>query len=103
MYHIFTSKKNKTILATKSHNEAYDFIIKNKDTKVRTLDHNGKTKVIDKRMYLKTYYEETRKYKEFFQLLDFMIVGNTNKYDLINTLDLLEEYRIYKENINLLS
>lgn len=103
MYHAFTSKANKTILVTKSHDEAFNFIIKNKDAKVRTLDYTGKSKVIDKRIYLKTFYKETKKIKEFFQLVESMIVGKTNQYDLINFLDLLEEYKIYKENINLIS
>lgn len=109
MYFLLTSKKNKTLLPTKSFNEAYDFIVENQDAKVRTLNYTAKAKIIDRRIFLTRFYKslrssdetENRIHKErLFQLTEIMVKGKTNFYDFMNLLELTEDYRVYRRDLN---
>lgn len=100
MYYIITSQKKKKVLATKSFISARDFIVKNKDSKIRQVDYNAKLKIMDKRVFLKLYYEATEDKNDFFQLAELMVKGSTNLRELINLLELRQDYREYKNNIN---
>lgn len=100
MYYILNSKKKKKILATKSYEECADFIIKNKDAKIRTLDSTPKLKILDKRVFLKAYYRNTENKNKFFQLSQLMVKGITNLNDLITLLELREDYNNFKNNID---
>lgn len=100
MYYVLTSKKKERIEVTKSYEDAYEFITKNHDAKIRTMDYNAKPKIMDKRVFLKAYYKSTENKNKFFELIDIMVTGRTNIYDLLNLLGLREDYRAYKQNIN---
>lgn len=100
MYYILTSKKKNKILATKSYEESAEFIIKYKDSKIRTLEAEPKLRILDKRVFLKAYYKNTENKNKFFELAELMVKGSTNLYDLMNLLELREDYKNYKNNID---
>ena len=97
MYYILTSKKKENILVTKDYNECFDFIVKNKDTKIRTINHNAKPRILDKRIFLKNYYENTQNKNQFFELTEVLIPYVNNMYDLLNLLGLKAYYKQYKK------
>lgn len=106
---VITSKNKEKVIATNSFVEAWAFITKNKDAKIRTIDFNAKPKIMDKRVFLKAFYESTfdknnpnESKNKFFQIAEIMVKGRTNLNELINLLGLREDYRAYKNNINLI-
>lgn len=96
-YYILTSQKNGRILATENYNECFDFIVKNKDTQIRTIDYTAKPRILNKRVFLKNFYENTQNKNKFFELLEVMIAYPNNRYDLLNLLDLKDDYKAYKK------
>lgn len=96
-YYILTSKKKEKILVTKNYNECFDFIVKNKDTKIRTIDHSAKPRILDKRIFLKKYYTNSLNKYKFFELVEVMVPYVNNMYDLLNLLGLKDDYKAYKK------
>lgn len=96
-YYILTSKKKEKILVTKNYDECFDFIVKKKDTKIRTIDHNAKPRILDKRSFLKNYYENTQNKYKFFELTEVLVPYVNNMYDLLNLLGLKDDYKKYKK------
>lgn len=78
MYYILTSKKKKKVLATENIGECFDFIYKNKDSKVRELDHTAKPRIIDRRAFLNTFLKITQNDEQTFKLAEIMIGGKQN-------------------------
>lgn len=96
-YYILTSKKKEKILVTKDYNECFDFIVKNKDTKIRTIDHNAKPRILDKRNFLKDFYKNVQNKSKFFELIEIMVTYSNNMYALLNLLKLKDDYNAYKK------
>lgn len=96
MYYIITSLKKERVLATSSYIESYNFIMKNKDAKIRTVDYNAKLKIMDRRDFLTLFYESTLEKAKLFNLIDIMIKGRPNVIAFLNKLNLRREYQIYK-------
>ena len=96
-YYILTSKKKEKILVTKDYNECFDFIVKNKDTKIRTIGHNAKPRILNKQVFLKNYYENTQNKNQFFELTEILVPYVNNMYDLLNLLGLKDDYKAYKK------
>lgn len=100
MYYVLASKRRKRLLVTQSFAEAGDFLLANKDTKIRTMEYDIKARIMDRRVFLKEYYTATEDKIKFFQLVHQMIKGHTNVYDLINLFGLREEYRVFVNNFD---
>jgi adenylate cyclase class IV len=100
MYYIITSKKKENILVTKNYNECFDFIVKNPDAKIRTIDHTAKPRILDKRNFLKEFYKNTDDKNKFFELVEIMVTYVNNMYDLLNSIGLKEDYKTYKKVTN---
>ena len=97
MYIVLTAERKKRILATKSYEEAYEFITKNTDAKTRMLDVSGKTKIIDKREFMRKFYKNTDDKNKLFDLTDLMVKGNDNIRAFLKPLGLYEDYKLYKK------
>lgn len=99
MYYIITSKKNEKILITKDYTECFDFIVKNKDVKIRTIDHTAKPRILDKRNFLKEFHKNVQDKNLFFELIEVLVPYRNNMYDLLNLLGLKDAYKMYKKII----
>ena len=101
MYYVITSVRWKRVIASRSFDELYAFIMKNKDSKIRTLDWSGKTRVIDRRRFMINLYKSSKKLHEdkikIFHIAERLIKGNQNLRDFLHLLDLREEFDKYKE------
>ena len=97
MYYLVTSAKNKDILATKVITECYDFIVKNKDAKIRELDYSSNTKVIDRRMFIMDFYRLSEDEDKTFQLAEIMIKGGSNLNSFLVNNGLKANYFLYKQ------
>jgi len=101
MYWVVTSKKKERILVTKSLNEIYDFVTKNLDSKIRSIDHSAKCKIVDRRFFLRTFYNSSKKEaidrEKLFNLVSIMIKGETNKIYFLRSLNLKNQYQEFLE------
>tara|TARA_R100000781_G_scaffold113591_1_gene82419 strand:+ start:15724 stop:16047 length:324 start_codon:yes stop_codon:yes gene_type:complete len=101
LYYVITSKKWKRLVATRSFDEAYDFIMKNKDAKIRRMDYTARPKIMDKRLFIKEMYEDSQKTPEdkqrVFKMTDRLIKGKNNHRDFLVLMGLREEYLLWKE------
>lgn len=97
MYLVFLSPKNDKILVTKNYNDAYPFIIKNRDTMIRILDSKCNTKRLDKRKFLMNYYTYTNEKHKMFEMAKFTIKGVTNLNGFLLKNGLMDDYRAYKQ------
>ena len=100
MYYIFTSQKNKKVLATKNIAESFDFIKKNRDSKVWTMDHTAKTKILRRTVFIIRYLELTKEQGKAFQMAEIMIKGNNNFVFFLEQNGLKEKYLAYKAIID---
>jgi hypothetical protein len=96
-YYLLTSNKKQKILATKNYLEAYEFIKKYHDTKVRKVNYKAAPRVVDKRMFLQSFLENTKDQNKFFDLSEIMITGETNQIPFLKSVHLLERFRKYQE------
>jgi len=97
---IITSKKNERVCFATNYGEAFDFIVKNHDAKVRTIDYTAKTKVYEKRKFLTEFYKSTNDKTKFFQLAELWIKGTTNLNEYLILMGVREDYKTYKQNQN---
>ena len=95
--YIITSQKKQTISCTTDFNVAYDFITKNIDARVRTIDFNAKPKIMNKSTFLIEFYKATNDNVKFFRLAEVMVTGQNNFNDLITLLGLKKEYQLFKK------
>ena len=100
MYYILSSKKKEKILVTQNYNECFDFIVKNHDAKIRTINHSAKPRILNKSIFLKDFYKNTEDKSRFFELVEVMITYRNNMYDLLNLLGLRDDYKAYKKATN---
>ena len=97
MYYVLTAKRKEEILATKDITECFDFVRRNRDTKVWTVDHNAKLKIYNKQVFLKRFLELTGNKPQLFRMAELMIKGKTNLWYFLDQLKLKREYYEYKE------
>ena len=94
-------QKNKRILNTRAFQEAYEFILKNKDSKVKKMDLTGKAKIMDKRKFIIEFYDASKKQWEdkqkVFRMTDILIKRYSNKNHFLNILGLKKDYTEYNE------
>tara|TARA_R110000823_G_scaffold310213_2_gene435025 strand:+ start:1127 stop:1438 length:312 start_codon:yes stop_codon:yes gene_type:complete len=100
MYYILTSKKKQKILATKDYTQCFDFITKNFDAKIKSMDISAKPITIDKRTFLKLYLKNTEDQNKFFLLSEILISGNNNLSAFLNPMKLMGKYRTFKKVYN---
>lgn len=99
--YIITGKAKKKVLITQSYLDAYEFIMKNPDAKVRTIDYNAKLSLVPKKQFLKLFRENTQDLNKFCDLAGSWIKGKTNIYDFLKAesmLDYFRNYRLITEN-----
>lgn len=96
MYWVFTSEKNKKVLSTKDISESFDFISKNLDAKVWTMDHTAKTKIFNRQTFIEKYFKLTKNEENTFKLAEIMIKGNNNFQYFLQQIGLKEKYTAYK-------
>lgn len=97
-YYIVTNKKKKKVLATKDLNEVYDFIVKYKDVKIKTVDHEMKLKSMNRIVFLKRYYELCENKGRLFDIVPLLIKGRSNVWRFLEASGMYDEYKIYKES-----
>jgi hypothetical protein len=97
MYYLLTSKKKQNVLATKDINETFDFIFKNKDAKVRELNHTAKPRIIDRRNFIIKFMKLTQDDERTFQLSEIMVNGKTNLLAFLVKINKKTEYDNWKE------
>ena len=97
-YYIITGAKNGTLIITKNYLECFDFIVKNKDSKVRTIGASAKPRILDRRDFLREFILNTKDDVKFFILTEILIKRGDNFRKFLNSCDLIQEYRKYKEN-----
>lgn len=100
MHLIITSKKNKRVAFATNYSEAFAFIVKNHDAKIRTIDYTAKTKVYEKRKFLTEFYKSVDDKAKFFQLAELWIKGTTNLNEYLILMGVREDYKTYKQNSN---
>ena len=101
MYYVLitTNRKKKRVLATQSYQDSFNFIVANKGkVKIHTLSpDNVKPRVIDKRKFLESFYENTKDLGKLFTLCSSMIGGKNNQDDFIRSLKLTSQFRAFKK------
>lgn len=95
--YIITSQAKKKLICTENFNDAYDFICRYQDARVRTLDYTAKPKIMNKSNFLINFYKNTNDTVKFFRLAEVMVIGENNLNDLLNLLKLKKEYLIFKK------
>ena len=98
IYYIITSQKKKKVLATKDLEQVYDFIVKNKDVKIKTVDYTGKPKSMNRIVFLKKYYELCDNKNKLFDIVPLLIKGRSNVWRFLEASGMYEEYKIYKDS-----
>jgi hypothetical protein len=96
IYYIFTSKKHKQKLTTENIHDAFDFVKKYNDAKVWTMEWNTKPKIMDRRNFLKKYYELTQDKNKMFQMAEIMVKGEMNFNTFLRKAQLIRSYEKYK-------
>lgn len=96
---IVTSKQNKRVLATQSHEDIFEFVKKNQDAKFRTIDYTAKTKIVSKQDYLKKYYKSQKNQGKLFVMIQILIKQDTAKSALVSEMKLNTEYKEFKANM----
>ena len=99
MWYVLTSKKRKKLLATQSLKACFVFIKKHSDTRVRFMYNDAKTSLVDKRVFIKHYLENTKELSSTFTLCEIMIKGTNNLRDFLRDIGKLEEYETHKINL----
>lgn len=97
--YIITSNQNKGVLATKNYSDIFEFVIKNQDAKIRTVDFTGKSKIMSKQLFLKNYYNSEKNQGKLFVLIQIMINSETAISTLISEMKLNTEYKEFKANL----
>lgn len=100
-YYLLTSKRKKRVLVTKNYEECFEFIAKAPDTRIRTIDYTGKSRILNRTVFFKHFLRNTEDIDRLFILIEAMVTGENNKNDLVLALKLRPEYNIWKaENLN---
>lgn len=99
LQYVLTSKQNRGVLATKNYQSMFEFIKKNQDTKIRTIDFTGKSKIMSKQLFLKNYYGSEKNKGKLFVLIQIMISSETAISTLISEMKLNTEYKEFKANL----
>lgn len=100
MYYIIYDSKTQRILITKNMREAFEFIVINTQSKIKTINHECKPRILHRNSFLKDFLEKTKDHNRFFSLSKIMIKRRDNLRSFIASLDLLEKYDYYIENKN---
>jgi len=100
-YYLLTSKKKKRVLVTKNYEECFEFIAKAPDTRIRTIDYTGKSRILNRTVFFKNFIRNTEDIDKLFILIEAMVTGENNKNDLVLALKLRTEHNTWKEqNVN---
>lgn len=98
-HYVVTSQKSKKILTSKSYTEIAEFIKQNQDARIRTIDYTGKTKILNKKVFLQRYLQFTKDKITFFALTEIMIPLAKNYLYFIAILGLADDFKDYKKNM----
>jgi hypothetical protein len=96
-YYILTGEKKQKILVSKNYVECYEFITKNKDTRIRKIDYSAKPRILDRREFLTNYIANTGDEVKFFLLSEILIKRKDDLRKFLNKSDLMQEYDKYKQ------
>lgn len=77
-YYIITDAKKKAILVTKNYLEIFDFVLKNKKSKIRLIDYTAKPRILDRRTFLNSFLENTQDQEKFYVLARILVKGKNN-------------------------
>ena len=96
-YYILTSKKKKNILITKNYLECFDFIVKNKGTRIRTINYTAKPKILNRIEFFRSFYKNTDDLNKLFQIVDATVNGDNNKLIALKALQIYSEYKEFRK------
>jgi hypothetical protein len=99
-YYILTSKRRKNILCTKDINETFEFILKNKDTKIRLIDHSAKPRILWRRTFIENFIKLTGEEAKGFQLAEILIKGQSNLDLFLVDMGKREEFKRWRKLTN---
>ena len=100
-YYLLTSKRKKRVLVTKNYEECFDFIAKAPDVRIRTIDHTGKSRILNRTVFFKNFLRNTEDIDRLFILIEAMVTGENNKNDLVLALKLRTEHNTWRaQNVN---
>lgn len=96
-YYILTSGKKKNILVTKNYLECFEFIVKNKDTRIRTINYTAKPRILNRIEFYKRFHENTKDLNKLFIIVDLMVNGYDNIRDILKSIGIYEAYKSFKK------
>ncbi len=96
MKYLITSKKNMELLISENYEKCFGFIVKNNDAKIRVIDYRAKPRILNRRIFLKNYLENTDDLNKFFALAEIMIAGRTNLVDFFSEMGKSHQWNAYK-------
>lgn len=99
MIYIVTSKKKKKVIAESDYLKIAEFIKKNQDARIRTLDYTAKPRIMNRQKFLRLFLEATGNQIEFFALTEILVPSYTNFVNFISFMGLLKEYNQFRKTI----
>lgn len=98
-HYLVTSKKKKKFIVESDYSIIAGFVKKNQDAKFRTIDYTGKTKILNRKKFLKEFIDATNDQINFFALCEILIPQYTNYITFISFMGFLKEYNQFKKDI----
>jgi len=99
-HYLLTDVTNETMICTDDFKKMFEFITKNRNAKIRTIDWTAKPNIVDRNVFLKKYLQKIKNSNNFFELANILIKRDDNRRKLISSVDLLETYDYYEQHKN---
>ena len=96
-YYILTDKVTKKIIVSTNLNDMYQFVLKNKNTRIRTIDYTAKAKILNRKDFLMLYKQNKVR---FFVLAEVLIKRKDDIRKFFKQINTLDQYDYYLTNKN---
>lgn len=97
-HYLVTSKKKKKFIVETDYSIIAEFVKKNQDAKFRTIDYTGKTKILNRKKFLKEFIDATNDQINFFALCEILLPIYENHVTFISFMGYLKEYRQFRKD-----
>jgi len=99
-YYIISDTETERMIITKNYSEIYDFIVSNLNSKIRTIGIDLKPRILDRRVFLHSYFKNTTNNNKFYELVKILIKYDYDRSKFLKPLKIYNEYKFYMNNKN---